>query len=192
MTLSKHVASRDVRTRGAHRSADDVYSATFKRMEERNRRFYERYPSDAPLVRSIVARLDAQPAALPRGGTLTARRFLSLGLLLGSASGMESLHHLLEDAWAPALPAGVGEEASEEAELSDGFLLAVEEAQQHFETNPIYWLLHEPIYCDGPGTSPGGWAAERVQRELGERWDYRAQVRSRDACMHAHACMQVT
>jgi hypothetical protein len=73
-----------------------VYQATFKRMAERNRRFYERYPSDIELVRSIVSSLHEEAAPLPRGGTLTPRRFLQLGLLLGSASGFESLHNLLE------------------------------------------------------------------------------------------------
>ena len=34
-----------------------------------------------------------------------------------------------------------------------------------FSTNPIYWLLHESIYCDGPG-SASAWAAERVQASL--------------------------
>ena len=38
------------------RSADEVYGATYTRMEERNRRFYERYPQDVELVRDIVAR----------------------------------------------------------------------------------------------------------------------------------------
>ena len=46
--------------------------------------------------------------------------------------------------------------------LPSEFLLAVENAQQHFETNPLYYLLHEAIYCDGPGTA-SRWAAERVQ-----------------------------
>ena len=33
--------------------------------------------------------------------------------------------------------------------LNDNFLLAVEQAQQCFETNPLFWLLHESIYCNG-------------------------------------------
>ncbi|KAL1523638.1 hypothetical protein AB1Y20_018574 [Prymnesium parvum] len=37
------------------RSAEEVYRATFTRMEERNRRFYERYPEDVEVVRAIVA-----------------------------------------------------------------------------------------------------------------------------------------
>ena len=34
-------------------------------MQERNRRFYERYPQDVELVREIVASLHEVPLALP-------------------------------------------------------------------------------------------------------------------------------
>ena len=42
--------------------------ATYLRMQERNRRFYERYPQDVELVREIVSRLHEAPVELPRGG----------------------------------------------------------------------------------------------------------------------------
>jgi len=158
------------------RSADEVYQATFKRMAERNRRFYERYPSDIELVRSIVSSLHEEAAPLPRGGTLTPRRFLQLGLLLGSASGFESLHNLLELARSDT-PTGAGT-----AKLPDHFLLAVEAAQQDFETNPLFWILHEAIYCDanaeGGAKGPANWAAQRVQASLGEPWDYTTRLTS--------------
>ena len=154
--------------------AEDVYRATFKRMEERNRRFYERYPQDIELVRTLVRELHENPASLPRGGTLTPRRFLMVGLLLGSASGFESLHDLLEMS-IPRCGDGGGS-----ATLPDDFLLAIESAQQGFETNPIYWLLHESIYCDGPAMGASEWAAERVQAELGESWDYATRLEAGD------------
>ena len=127
---------------------------------------------DGAVVRDIVRTLDESPVALPRGGTLTVRRFLQLGLLLGSGSGFETLHNLLELARTRVA-----------SKLPEHFLLAVEAAQEQFETNPIYWLLHESIYCDGTGTGPGQgasrWAAERVQAEMGEGWDYRTRLRTR-------------
>ena len=43
--------------------------------------------------------------------------------------------------------------------------------QAHFETNPLYFCLHEAIYCDGE-RQPSAWAAERVQASLGPSWDY--------------------
>eukprot|EP00316_Scyphosphaera_apsteinii_P008187 CAMPEP_0119301888 /NCGR_PEP_ID=MMETSP1333-20130426/3591_1 /TAXON_ID=418940 /ORGANISM="Scyphosphaera apsteinii, Strain RCC1455" /LENGTH=460 /DNA_ID=CAMNT_0007304095 /DNA_START=88 /DNA_END=1470 /DNA_ORIENTATION=- len=163
------------------RTAEEVYAATFRRMEERNRRFYRRYPQDVEVVRSIVAALHSAPVALPRGGTLTARRFLQLGLLLGSASGFETLHGLLELACAPN-----GDVLA--SSLPDIFLLEVENAQQQFETNPIYWLLHEAIYVDGATSAAGDtlkdsrlgapscWAAERMQALLGATWDYTTRL----------------
>ena len=149
------------------KTADDVYRATFTRMEERCRKYYARYLGDVELVRSIVRKLDAEPAPMPRGGTLTARRFLQLGLLLGSGSGLETLHDLLEHAFVDTADGPV---------LADGFLLAVEAAQQGFETNPIYWLLHEAIYCE-PGSGASAWAAERVQASLGDAWDYKTRLK---------------
>jgi len=134
---------------------EEVYRATFKRMEKRNARFYRRYPDEIENVRDLVRILHTSPAKLPRGGTLTARRFLSLGLMLGSGAGLEKLHDLLELAKAPGAPAG---------ELPELFLRGVDDAEA-FSTNPIYWLLHESIYCDGPG-SASAWAAERVQASL--------------------------
>ena len=44
------------------RSATEVYGATYLRMQERNRRFYERYPQDVELVREIVASLHEAPS----------------------------------------------------------------------------------------------------------------------------------
>jgi len=131
---------------------EEVYRATFKRMEKRNARFYRRYPDEIENVRDLVRILHTSPAKLPRGGTLTARRFLSLGLMLGSGAGLEKLHDLLELAKAPGAPAG---------ELPELFLRGVDDAEA-FSTNPIYWLLHESIYCDGPG-SASAWAAERAR-----------------------------
>ena len=134
------------------------------------------------------------PLAMPRGGTLTPRRFLMLGLLLGSANGFESLHDLLEMAREmPQLqPTGGGDGGGGGAggggagagggrQLPDNFLLAVEQAQQHFETNPLYWLLHESIYCDAnakdpAARGPSGWAAEKVQASLGDEWQYASNL----------------
>lgn len=84
--------------------------------------------------------LHAQPASLPRGGTLTPRRFLMLGLLLGSASGFESLHDLLELAMPRSIDGGAAGDAAvflAARRLPAEFLLAVENAQDQFETNPI-------------------------------------------------------
>jgi hypothetical protein len=142
--------------------ADDVYRATAQRMVRRTARFYERYPDDVARVRRIARFLAAAPQPLPSGGTLTPRRFQMLGLMLGSAAGMENLHWLLETAW--EVPPGAADGAAGSAspgELADAFLRAVDAQQAAFETNPVYWLLHESIYADGAGAATN-WAAQRV------------------------------
>jgi pimeloyl-ACP methyl ester carboxylesterase len=123
------------------RPVDDVYSATYRRLIERNRRFYERYPDDHDRVREILGRLDQEDVRLPSGDQLTARRFRQLGLWLGDSAGFELLHHVIE------LPFG-----------SAAFLHDVE-AGVRFSRNPIYATLHESSYADGVATR---WSADRL------------------------------
>ncbi|OQR82127.1 hypothetical protein ACHHYP_16368 [Achlya hypogyna] len=138
---------------------DDVYRATYAKMAERNRRYYKRYPEDVDRVALIAHHLLSHPARLPGGGTLTARRFATLGASFGLAGGMETVHYLLEGAWL------------DENTLASGFLAGVEALQAGFDTNPIYYFLHEAIYCDGSAQSPSKWAAERVHAASGDAFD---------------------
>src|SRR3954467_3354381 len=71
------------------RHVDDIYRATYERMLERNRRYYERYPGDRARVRALVERLVAEPLILPTGDRLTARRFRQAGNKLGMSDGAE-------------------------------------------------------------------------------------------------------
>ena len=123
------------------RHVDDVYRATYERILERNRRYYERYPEDRARVRALVERLDAEPLILPTGDRLTARRFRQAGNKLGMSDGAEALHALVE--LPPDSPA-----FRHDAQDLLGF-----------ERNPIYAILHEPSYADGVATR---WSAERV------------------------------
>jgi pimeloyl-ACP methyl ester carboxylesterase len=123
------------------RPVDEVYSATFARMLERNRRYYERYPDDRERVRSLVARLDAEDFRLPSGDRLTSRRLRTLGNALGMSDGFEKLHYVLE------LPPG-----------SPAFRHDVEPGMG-FARNPIYAIIHEACYADGGATR---WSAARV------------------------------
>lgn len=150
------------------RSPDEVYRATYQRILKRNQRYYARYPGDVKKVREIIEHLEARrTVALPGGGQLTPRRFLSLGLLLGSRDGLEAMHWLVEDAFV---------DVDGKRQLDYRFLVQVE-ASQSFDTNPIYWLLQESIYC-GPGSGASRWSAERVLEEppFREAFDYRAAL----------------
>lgn len=154
--------------------ADTVYRATYRRVIERNRRYYQRYPGDAQKIRDIVTHLvelGEKGVALPGGGRLTARRFMSLGLMLGAGDGIETLHWLVEDAFVEVLG------SKGDLQLDMRFLHQVE-ASQSFDTNPIYWMLHEAIYCDGPRSGASRWAAARVlnEPEFCDAFDFHANL----------------
>jgi pimeloyl-ACP methyl ester carboxylesterase len=133
------------------RPVDDIYGATYRRLLDKNRRYFERYPDDRARVREILRRLDAEDVRLPTGDRLSARRFRQLGLWLGDSAGFELLHHVVE------LPFG-----------SAAFLHDVE-AGSRFGRNPIYATLHESSYADGVATR---WSANRLLPDEIEREGY--------------------
>jgi pimeloyl-ACP methyl ester carboxylesterase len=138
------------------RLADDVYRATYRRVVDKNRLYYQRYPDDAALVRKIVDHLREHSVRLPGGGDLTAQRFLQLGLQFGMSGGFEAVHYLLEEAFV------IGADGQEV--LNWNFLFHVEQ-MQNFDTNPIYTLLHEACYTQGAASQ---WSAQRLLAEFPE------------------------
>lgn len=123
------------------RGIDEVYRDTYRSMREKTGRHYERYPQDRERVRRLVARLDADDLRLPGSDRLTSRRLRQLGLLLGSGTGHEKLHHLLE------LPPD-----------SPAFRYDVERASP-FARNPLYAVIHEACYANGQASD---WSAQRL------------------------------
>ncbi len=123
------------------RPVDDVYRATYERVLDRNRRYYDRYPADRGRVRELRRRIDAEEIRLPGGDRLTGRRFRQIGHMLGMGSGAEHLHYILE------LPPD-----------SPAFLHDVDAAGQ-FPRNQLYAAIHEACYADGCATR---WSAERL------------------------------
>ena len=123
------------------RPVDDIYGATYGRVLEANRRYFDRYPGDRERVRAIHERLDAEDVRLPSGDRLTVRRFRQLGMKLGDSAGFEYLHHVLE------LPVD-----------SPAFLHDAEDAVR-WTRNPLYATLHESSYADGV---PTRWSAHRL------------------------------
>lgn len=133
--------------------ADHVYKATYRRVLNRNKRFYTRYPQDKELVRTIVAYLKSHQVFLPGGTHLTPRVFQQLGMGFGRSTGFESLHYLLEQAFVDGVSG---------PELCHRFLRGVQN-QLPFETNPIYTLLHEAIYCQKESSN---WSAHRITQQV--------------------------
>ncbi|MBB6100123.1 pimeloyl-ACP methyl ester carboxylesterase [Deinobacterium chartae] len=123
------------------RPVEEVYAATYRRVLERNRTFYARYPQARARVRALLERLESEDVRLPSGDRLTARMFRQLGMGLGMSDGLEKLHYLLD--FPPDSPA---------------FLHDVQ-ASLPFPRNPLYAIVHEACYADGGVT---GWAAQRT------------------------------
>ena len=71
------------------------------------------------------------------------------------STGFERVHYLLEDAF---LQGAAG------PEISYTFLRGFENSLW-FETNPIYAIMHESIYCEGTASN---WSAQRVRAEYPE------------------------
>ena len=151
-------------------AALETYRKLLDRVATQNRKYYRRFPNDVKVVREVAAFLMAADGGkgvkTPSGGRLSVRGLQALGFGLGLAGGFENLHYLLEKAW------DVPGEA-----LSYAFLKGTEDAHA-FDTNPMYAVLHESIYCNGGGAS--GWAAERALAERGGEFDAAAVLAGSD------------
>ncbi|KAM0332355.1 hypothetical protein ACHAQA_002632 [Verticillium albo-atrum] len=140
------------------KTPDQVYQATFERVTERNKAYYAKYPEDVRTVRQIARHIASHEGAaipLPAGGSLTVPRLLTLGLGFGSHGGLDAVHALI---------------LKLKTDLDQfGFLdrpaLTALEGYNPLDTNPIYALLHEAIYCHKPGVA-SNWAAHRVGSAL--------------------------
>jgi pimeloyl-ACP methyl ester carboxylesterase len=118
------------------RGPDEIYAATYDRMREANRRYYDRYPADRDRVRNLPTGL-----TLADGDPLTVRRLRTAGGHLGMDGGAEHLHYLLE--LPPRSPA-----------FRHDLLQSLP-----FARNPLYAVIHEACYADGTATR---WSADRV------------------------------
>ncbi|HVT80054.1 MAG TPA: alpha/beta fold hydrolase, partial [Phycisphaerae bacterium] len=137
------------------RPAEDIYRASYPRVREKNRQYFERFPADQERAQEIAAYLAANKVKLPAGGDLTVRRFQQLGMELGMSDGAAKVHYMLEEAFV---------DAGGKRTIGHNFLRAFENSQS-FDTNPIFAILHEAIYGQGAATR---WAAQRVKAEFPE------------------------
>lgn len=162
--LSKHPAGlREVFTSGGippiGKTAQEVYEATFKQVEKRNRHYYEKFPEDEAVVHDLALHIAGRNGVhLPGGGTLTVRRFLMLGLLFGGVGGLDAVH---------AIVVRMRSDLSQFSTFSRPTLSIIEKAVG-LDDNIIYAILHESIYCEGTASN---WAADKVGRGL-EHWHW--------------------
>ena len=145
-------------------SALNAYRKLFERVQTQNKKYFERFPKDADRVYALYVQLDKKgPQRLPGGGSLTIPLVRALGFSnLGTAQGMERLHYMMQYIEIDYAKTLLGDEEIVGAYLPHKFLIEVENSFRHFETNPLYAVLHEAIYCNG-ACAIG--AADQVWRE---------------------------
>jgi pimeloyl-ACP methyl ester carboxylesterase len=141
---------------GLTATAEDVYARTFSRVAGRTGEFYARYPEDQAAVERLVDYLGSREVLLPDGDVLTQHRLRTLGAVFGMSYGFETVHWLLDDAWAGT-------------ELHPAFLYQVQ-TTTGFVDNVLY-PLQEYSYGVNAAT---GWAA---QREYDRRPEFAADAR---------------
>ncbi|KAJ7962465.1 putative Proline iminopeptidase [Quillaja saponaria] len=162
---------------GSGCTADAVYRACFEKIIHQNEKYYKRYPEDIKIVQDIVnylAEKEGGGVFLPSGSFLTPRGLQILGLSgLGAGSGFERLHYMLESVWDPILVPGAPKQISY-------YFLNSFEKWLGFDTNPLYALLHESIYCQGTSSR---WSAQRIRAEDEEKFDATKAAREGQAVL---------
>lgn len=134
---------------------DDVYRQTYQRTKERNVHFYSKYPQDVVRVKAIARYLQANRVVLPNGGILSVERFQQLGLRFGGSGGTDALHQIVTELWY----------SIERFGAPSYTILTTIQNEASFDTNVIYALFQESIYCDGGSSTPqrSNWAADRAR-----------------------------
>lgn len=128
----------------------EVYQRTWPRVIAKNAGYFRRYPGDRDVLRRVLEKVDSG-VDLPTGERLSRERVLGLGITFGGSTGYAETHYLLEEAFDAT------------GSLTPYFLEQVA-ARTSDAAAPLYALLQEAIYCDGPMASD--WAATRTRAEI--------------------------
>ena len=137
------------------RSADDVYQATYQRVLAKNQDFFKRFSDAHDLVKALASHIQANEVILATGERLTVEMLQLLGINIGMEQGPESVYYLLEQALI---------ETASGTQVNPLFLAHFCQLLD-FNTNPIFAMLHESIYCQ---QSASNWAAHRVREQYPE------------------------
>ncbi|MCE9686853.1 alpha/beta hydrolase [Shewanella sp. AS16] len=141
------------------RSAEEVYRATYLRVLAKNRDFFARFPDAGELIAKLVTYLQDNEVLLATGERLTVEMLQLLGINIGMEQGGESVYYLLEQALI---------ETQNGTRLNPLFA-AQFSGMLDYNTNPLFALLHESIYCQQAASD---WAAHRVRQQYPE-FNYR-------------------
>ncbi len=149
------------------------------RVVKRNKVYYQKYPKDIKRVKEILAYLSKNEVLLPNGGRLTPNRWLQLGIAFGMhgtqiiiiyfplisiprVGGIDAVHRKFfpcqltisaDTPHASELVFRASTDLEMFGRLSYKTLQKVQYSQS-LDGNPLYAVLHEPIYCQGFVISP--------------------------------------
>lgn len=139
------------------RTAEEVYQSLYPRVMKRNKQYYKKFPEDIKNVRQVANYIEEQGGSvdLPAGGTLTVPRLMTIGIDFGGFGGFDSVHTTIMN---------LKMSLDQFGHLSRASLVPLE-GFTSFDTDIIYAILHEAIYCDGPN-DVSNWASDRVARDL--------------------------
>ncbi|PQJ66753.1 alpha/beta fold hydrolase [Photobacterium angustum] len=132
--------------------ADNVYRATYKRVLAKNNAFFSRFPNAQQQCVDIANFLLDNDVRLPNGQRFTVEQFQLWGINLGRGGGDLAMYYILDEAFI---------DVGGKPELSYSFLNQML-LEQSYQTNPIYAILHESIYCQHEASN---WSAQRVRSE---------------------------
>ncbi|KAL4979043.1 Alpha/Beta hydrolase protein [Aspergillus desertorum] len=121
---------------------DPVYSRTYEKVIERNQVYYAKFPEDVDRVKKIVEYLKQNKVSVP-SGMLIPERIQQLGIMFG-------MHDLILRAANDLDVFGF---------LTHPTLVAID-SFGGFDSNVIYAILHESIYCQGEASN---WSADRLR-----------------------------
>ncbi len=130
---------------GIGHPTEDVYALTYDKMREASQQYYRRFPEQRDAMRRLADLAGSGQIVLPDGEVLSASRLRSLGMLLGSDQGWQTLWGILDQDVA-----------------TNAFRHDLAGALSFRGRNPLYYVLHESSYADGVVTN---WAAERAEPE---------------------------
>ncbi|WP_350431201.1 alpha/beta fold hydrolase [Shewanella sp. H8] len=140
------------------RTADEVYQATYQRVIAKNKDFFNRFSDARLLVDNLAKYLYENKVYLATGEQLTVEMLQLLGVNIGMEQGPEAVYYLLEQALI---------ETAHGVDINPLFAHQFSQLLS-YNTNPIFALMHESIYCQHNASS---WAAHRVRSQF-EQFNY--------------------